>query len=250
MPSVEVVWNGRCIDRQGQQELCEHLLQLSDISNRKFNAYFGGQVHTVFFNEPEGDIKYLVTSRVFGSEVPPARIKQVDDGVYLCEGLSLYGVEFPLFDPRNYTPPFDLRTGNRISFVFTRSDEPGLDGRLVQIYPINKQHRLSGFSEMVLLNPVLDLRYYLEGWMKNFLGWVKHFYMPDLYYWIWGDYAGYDAYRGKVTKDRVTAKQHFDRLLKAFSEEAESFTEEIEGYRREEEARGEGVEIKPEGETR
>jgi hypothetical protein len=250
MPSVDVVWKGRCVNRQDQQELCEHLLRLAERSNRKFMSFFGEQVQTACLNVPKGKLNYLISSRVFGNETPPARIKAVEDGVYLSEGLSLYGVEFPLYDPRNFTPPFGLGTSNRVSFVFIRSDEPGLDGRLVQIYPVHKGHRLSAFSQMVLVNPVVDLRYYLEGWMGKFLGWVKHFYMPDLYYWIWEDYPGYDAYRGKVSKDRVTAEQHFDRLLEAFSEEAESFTEEIEVYRQKREAQGEDVEIKPEGETR
>jgi hypothetical protein len=54
------------------------------------------------------------------------------------------------------------------------------------------------------------------------------------------------TYLGKVSKDRVTAEQHFDRLLEAFSEEAESFTEKLR-LPSKREAQGEDVEIKPEG---
>lgn len=250
MPSVEVVWKGRCVDRQDQQALCEHLLRLSEISNRKFYELFGEQVHTIFFNEPGEEIRYLVSSSVFGNEAPPARIKQVDKGIYLGEGMTLYGVEFTLYDPRNFTPPFALGTGNRISFVFTRSDEPELDGLLVQARPVNKQHLLSGFSQMVLVNPVLDLRYYLEGWMGQFLGWVKHFYVPNLYYWLYGDYSGYDIYRGKIGKDRITANERFNQLLESFSEEADSFTEYIVSLHQERETPGKKSEIEPEGERR
>jgi len=250
MPSVDVVWKGRCIDRQVQQELCEHLLQLSEISNRKFNAYFGGQVHAVFFNPPEGESKYLISSRVFGNEVLPAKIKKVDDGIFIGEGLSLYGVEIPLFDPRNNTPPFGLGASNRISFVFIRNEDPAYDGRLVQACPVSERNRLNTISQTVLVNPGLTLRYYLENWMGQLLGWVKHFYIPDLYYWIWRDYPGYEAYRGKVSKHHGMAKQYFDPLVEAFSEEADLFTEEIEGYLREREAQGKGIAIKLEGEKR
>jgi hypothetical protein len=178
---------------------------------------------------------------VFWNEAPPKRIKQVDEGLYLGEAITLSGVEFPLYDPRSYTIPFALGRSKRMSFVFVQSEEPELNGRIVQVRPVNQQHRLSGMSPLVLVNPVIDLRYYLEKWMGSFLGWVKHFYVPEMNYWVWSENAGYHDYLGKVTKDRVTAEQHFDRLLKAFSEEAESFTEEIEGYRRKREAQGEDV---------
>jgi hypothetical protein len=250
MPSVEVVWKGRCVDRQVQQALCEHLLELSELSNRKFTAYFGEKVDPCFYDKPEESKQYLIVSQVFWNEPLPKRIKQVDEGLYLVEGITLSGIEFTLFDPRSCTEPFALRRNKRMSFVFVQSEEPKLNGRIVQVRLVNKQHRLSGFAPMVLVNPCVDLRYYLEGWMGKFLGWVKHFYIPDLHYWIWDDYPGYETYRGNVSKDRVTAEQHFNRLMEAFSEEADSFTEQFESYRREREAQGEDGEIKPEEGTR
>jgi hypothetical protein len=71
MPSVEVVWKGRCVDRQVQQALCEHLLQLSELSNRKFTAYFGEKVDPCFYDKPEESKQYLIVSQVFWNEAPP-----------------------------------------------------------------------------------------------------------------------------------------------------------------------------------
>lgn len=232
MPSVEVVWKGRCVNRQDQQALCEQLLQLSEISNRKFNAYFKEQVNNICFNEEEAVNKYLITSSVFNKELPKGRVKEVEKGIYLTEDVSLFGLEFPLYDPRNYTPPFGLGTGNRMSFVFTRSENTALDGWLVQAYSVNDQHRLGAMAQTVLTSPTLDLRYYLENWIGKFLGWVKHFYVPDLYYWHHGDYEGYDSFRGKIAKKSEFANETFEELLKEFSENAEGFTELVEGFRR------------------
>ena len=247
MPSVDVVWKGRCNDRQLQQELCEHLLQLSKISNQKFSEFFGEQVNTIFFNETEDHIKYLISTRVVGNELPPARIKEVDKGIYLVSGIALFGLEFPLYDPRNFTLPFGLGTGNRMSFVFARSEDPYLDGRLVQVFPVNELHRLSEMTHFALVNPSLDLRYYLEGWIRDFLGWVKFFYIPGLYYWHWSDCPGYDGKYKDVTKNKATAAEHFSHLLETFLEEAESFTQYYEDARRKLKNQWEESKVKPKG---
>lgn len=229
MPSVEVVWKGRCVDRQIQQDLCEHLLKLSDLSNRKFKDYFGLQVHTIFFDLPEGETNYLMLDKDFWDHLPSTYIEKVEKGVCLVKKLGLFGVEFPLYDPRNYNLPFGLGTSNRVSFVFTRSQVPELDGQLVQTCAVNKQHRISAYADTVLDNPTLDLRYYLENWMGMFLGWVKHFFMPDLDYWIWQEKAGYRYYEG-LEPSMDHRELIFDHLLSAFNEEAVSFSKQLESY--------------------
>ena len=236
MPGVVASWNGRCVDRQDQQELCEHLMELSDLSNQIHFKYFKEEMQTNLFDGVEEGRSYLITSRIFGKHVPPIRIKQVDKGIFLGEGMTLYGLDFHLFDPRSHTSPFFHGAIDRISFVFTQSEYPELDGWLVQARPVNKQHRLSTVSQTVLTNPDIGLRYYLEDWTEQFMGWVKHFYVRNLNFWLHRENSSYDAYYGKVSRDRKTATEHFHNLLTAFSDEAESFTELMENMRTKEEA--------------
>lgn len=42
----------------------------------------------------------------------------------------------------------------------------------------------------------MNLRYYLAHWTSRFLGSVKHFYMPGLYYWLYGDLTNHNLYKG------------------------------------------------------
>jgi hypothetical protein len=68
--------------------------------------------------------------------------------------------------------------------------------------------------------------------MTKFLGWVKHFYIPDLYYWLYGDYSGYEEIYSNTPKDVGTGSEYFKQLVDSFREEAESYTEMIEGFHR------------------
>lgn len=226
MPSVDATWNGRCTNRQQQQELCQILLRLSGASVEKYQKFFGINVQPTFYDEPEGESDYLFLSEIFGGDKPPENIEKVESGVFLGRKLGLYGLDFPLYDPRNYRAPFALCDSNRISFVFIRSQNPGLDGLLVKAFSVNQQHCLSSVSSTVLGVPVLDLRYYLEHWTSRFLGWVKHFYMPDLYYWLYGDLTNYNLYKG-LESTRKLGESLFDRLLVDFNEHAEKFTKAI-----------------------
>ena len=228
MPSVEATWNGKCTNRQIQKDFCQKLLRLSEVSVGKYQEFFGIKVQPTIYGEPGGEEDYLISPGIFGGNKPPEKIEKVESGVYLGRRIGLYGLDFPLYDPRNYTAPFALCESNRISFVFIRSQDPELDGLLVQTFSVNQQHSLSSVASTVLGVPVLDLRYYLEQWTGKFLGWVKHFYVPDLYYWLSGDLTNYNLYKG-LESTRKLDESYFEGLLADFNEQADNFTKAIRG---------------------
>lgn len=228
MPSVEVTWSGKCTNRQNQKDLCQKLLRLSEISIGKYQEYFGLNVQPTIYSEPEGEEDYLISPEIFGGNKPPENIEKVESGVYIGKKIGLYGLDLPLYDPRNYTAPFALGESNRISFVFIRSQDPELDGLLVQAFSVNQQHSLSSVATTVLVVPVLDLRYYLLDWTSKFLGWVKHFYMPNLCYWLYGDLKKYNLYKG-LESTRKLGESYFEGLLADFNVQADNFTKDIRG---------------------
>ncbi len=229
MPSVDATWSGRLRDRQLQQDLCEHVSKLSDISNHKFEEYFGMTVYSTLFTSTEVGINYLGFNGTFGSNVESENLVDLGDSLYLVKGLGLFGVDFPLYDPRNFTSMFPLRFSNQMSFVFTRSEDPDLDGFLVRPKSTDQWYEKLPVDGILLTTPMLDLRYYLETWTSTFLGWVKHFYMPDLYYWLYGDHSLYHKYNDVEPNDEQK-EIWFEKLLQGFSEEAESFTNLIKSF--------------------
>ena len=208
MPSVEATWSGKCTNRQVQKDLCQKLLRLSEVSVGKYQEFFGINMQPTIYGEPGGEEDYLISPGIFGGNKPSEKIEKVESCVYLGRKIGLYGLDFPLYDLRNYTAPFALCESNRISFVFIRSQDPELDGLLVQAFSVNQQHSLSSVASTVLGVPVLDLRYYLEQWTGNFLGWAKHFYVPDLYYWLYGDSTNYGLYK-ELESTRKLGESYF-----------------------------------------
>lgn len=103
-----------------------------------------------------------------------------------------------------------------------------MDGLLVQAFSVNQQHSLSNMASPVLGVPVLDLRYYLEQWTGKFLEWVKHFYVPDLCYWLYGKFTYYGLYK-ELESTRKLGESYFDRLLADFNREAGNFTKAMRG---------------------
>lgn len=227
MPSVDATWNGKCSNCQVQQDLCQHLLRISEISNDKTFKFFGINAHSILYDEPVGEKQYLISSGIFGQSKPPDPIEKVENGVYLGKNIGLYGLDFSLYDPRNYTPPFALEDANRLSFVFIRSQVPELDGRLIQAYSVNQDHYLSKLASSFLDVPVLDLRYYLMEWTSRLLGWVKHFYIPDLYYWLYGVHSLYDLYYKDIEPNIKHRESIFESLLFDFIKQADNFSNYI-----------------------
>ena len=214
MPFVDAVWNGQCADRKIQQELCEQLLRVSELSRQKSSLILGEPSTPVLYDDPDQEAEYLVCESVFSDRVPTTKLKKVENGIYLATKLGLYGVELPLFDPQVSTPPFSMGTNDRMSFVFTRSHEPELDGLLVQTFPVNNQHVLSELCSQVLDTPALGVRVDRVFWISELLGWVKRFFIPNLNYWIQSDYLkdnlSQDIERGQQNQDQTLSKLLLD----------------------------------------
>ena len=223
MPFVDAVWNGQCADRKIQQELCEQLLRVSDLSSQKFKSFFGKPSNPVLYDDPDQEAEYLVCESVFTGRVPTSKLNKVDNGIYLAKKLSLYGVEFPLFDPRFLNPPFFMGTNDRMSFVFTRSCEPELDGLLAQTFPVNNQHVLCGLCSQVLDTPALGVRDGRVAWMSELLGWVKHFFIPNLNYWIPGENSR-DSQHQDLGRDQQNQAFVFEKILMDFLREEDRNT--------------------------
>jgi len=231
MPFVDAVWNGQCADRKIQQELCEQLLRVSELSRQKSSLILGEPSTPVLYDDPDQEAEYLVCESVFSDRVPTTKLKKVENGIYLATKLGLYGVELPLFDPQVSTPPFSMGTNDRMSFVFTRSCEPELDGLLVQAFPVSSQHTLSELCSQVLDIPALEVRNNQAALAKGLLGWVKHFFIPDLNYWIPGDDPWeslyQDAVRDQKDQDLILKKLLQDLLNQ---EQGSASREETEKY--------------------
>jgi len=124
-----------------------------------------------------------------------------------------------------------MGTNGRLSFVFTRSGEPELDGLLVQTFPVNSQHVLSGLCSQVLDTPALKVRDYQAVWLRGLLGWVKHYFIPNLNYWIPGDASWESLYQSAVRDQKnqdLILKKLLQDLLK--QEEGLASREEAEKH--------------------
>ena len=223
MPFVDAVWNGQCADRKIQQELCKQLLRLSEVSSQKYKSFFGKPSNPILYDDPDQDAEYLVCESVFTGDVPTSKVKKSENGIYLARKLGLYGVEFPLYDPGFLNPPFFMGTNDRMSFVFTRSCEPELDGLLVQTFQVNNQHVLSRLCSQVLDTPALGVRDYRAVWMSKLLGWVKRFFIPNLTYWIPGEYSR-DKLIQDVEREQQSQDWFFEKLLMDFLRQEERHT--------------------------
>jgi hypothetical protein len=120
----------------------------------------------------------------------------------------------------------------RVSFVFLRCDDPFLDGRIVQTHAIRPDVPLNAISPLLFSSPELELRYYLEHWITDFLGWVKHFYIPNFEYWVWRNNIGYDEYAILDSTDRQLRDGIFQYLVEAYGREAEEWKSRSLKYRK------------------
>jgi hypothetical protein len=254
MPSVVATWEGQCKDHQVQEDLTTEIRKLATRSQRMYREYFKQKVDPIFHDGGKVYHKVLLARNLFHRHTVPAGLRLLkEDGyfqkqitlikpdgtvrssgfyeeVYLLENVSFFGIDFQLYDPRAYNYPFGLMNSEETSFVFLRCEHPELDGKLVRARDLNPQGALAPFGEKLLTTPELDLRYYLENWTRCFLGWVKHFYIPDLYYWLWSDCGGDFIFKEYPPDDRNAAASEYQRLLRWFSREARGFTAEHEEW--------------------
>jgi hypothetical protein len=49
-------------------------------------------------------------------------------------------------------------------------------------------------ANLLLLEPSIHLRYYGEEWFPDLLGWIKHYFIPNLMYWGYEPLPRYALY--------------------------------------------------------
>lgn len=267
MPSVVAVWEGQCARHQVQEQFCTEINKLALCSHKLYEEYFKKKIDPIIYDGEKVYKKVLLCRDLFYMRAIPTSLKMLkEDGdfkdeitmfspsgrissvghyedIYLKEQVALFGVDFLLFDPRMHNYPFGLSNSHETSFVFMRCEDPDLNGRLVLPKSINPEGPLHGFGEKLLHNPTMDLRYYLKGWTRQFLGWVKHFYILDLYYWIWSDNPGDYDYQEFPSDDREAAKSQFSLLLDSFTKEARDFTAWCEETRKKNEQEDQAYQV-------
>lgn len=218
MPTVVALWRGQCHEHLLQEELCTRIAELGEISHWLYQEFFQKEVKAVWYDGQPLSGAVKISESVFHDRHVPQELESLEKGIYPSLNLRLYGCQYVLFDPRQYNSPLTMSNDYDLSFVFLRSEDRNLDGWLVKIQ--KEPDRDRDVDDYMLVVPKIDLRYYLENWMGGFLGWVKHFYVPNLYYWIWEDYPGYSFYKEFDKQDIRLRNEIFSQLLKSFQEEA------------------------------
>jgi hypothetical protein len=153
----------------------------------------------------EEDLKRKEKKRLVHSIAMPE-----DADLFSISNISVYGIEFPL---QNYYYPDE----NVISFVFLSCPNPGLDGLTVQLYGKKDcrkfESKIIRKADWLLGRPSIHLRYHCEQWTDFFLGWVKRFYIPDLYYWRYDELPGFDRFSKIGAKDKKQKEKLFLLLV-------------------------------------
>lgn len=128
----------------------------------------------------EGEI--LVSKYLFHSPPSTPKLTRVSERLYSLRSVSLFGVEFQLYDGRGLYPGDD-----RMSFVFCVDDDPEIDGIMVYVEDRAECQKHTGQpiqqADYLLDVPHIHLRYYLEDWLDYLMGWVKYHYVENLDYW-------------------------------------------------------------------
>jgi len=257
MPSVVVSWNGICPDHKVQEDLCAKIAEIGEVSRQLYQDFFKQEIKPQIYNARRVRKNVLLSGNLLADQPVPNGIEIVnrelsakDKGqvfsvsenspapviisgeVFLAKEVRIYGIEFALFDPRRYNSVLMMSHQYDVSFVFIRSADPGLDGRLAQVSRLPRKHALHKVSPVLLSAPELDLRYYLEGWIGDLLGWVKHFYIPDLYYWAWIDNPNDHEYEQYAPDDQRARDEIFLRLQEQYRKEAEACQAETLAYQK------------------
>ena len=178
MPTVVVSWMGRFPDQVAQKELCTCLMPLAEVSHRLYCDFFDIQVEPCLHDGSKLYSTALLSQSVFGKLSLPEGLQPADKNLFLVRDLSFYGLKFVLFDPRRFNSTLMMAHSYDASFVFLRSDNPNLDGLMVEVIHLSDEDSRKSTADILISNPELDLRYYLEGWMRNLLAWVRRFCLP------------------------------------------------------------------------
>ena len=269
MPSITVVWKGKCRDANARYRLLGYLHRLALVSDEYLKVR---QPDRPYLLKAMGEIRGSgarrranvetldepITGRILiSSLVSPdpgtlvvsarkAHLEVLDDpkgegpSLIAIDNARLRGLDFKLFDPRGLYPGAD-----RMSFVFLEcAEHPFLDGRIVEVVPAEAceasgEEILRG-ARVYLTSPSIHLRYYLEDWTDCLFSWIRFFFIGDLFWHRWEELQGYTDYRGvfeEIQSDRgalAAEEATFDAMLATFRQHAEQWIDEVEGLAKEE----------------
>lgn len=185
MPSVVAYWSGRYPACAQRDELCLRMADLGKLSH----SFFSPTPSIRRFDQTiAGDI--LLSRHIFPNPPSSPKLTRIDEEFYSLPRISLFGLEFSLYDGR------ELYTGDdRISLVFCLDDDPEIDGLLVYVEDLSECRKYEDArikqADLYLAVPHLHLRYYLEDWLDYLIGGMKYYYIENLYYWryetLWGE---------------------------------------------------------------
>lgn len=222
MPSIDINWIGKCTDYLVQESLITKISEFSEISNRLYQEFYHEEPEHEVYEDTLIDDKTPIDKYLFKGESIPDYLNKLNNRQYFSKNSSLYGLEFSLFDPRSHRTE-----SSKMSFVFIRSSNEYLDGRMVSIIPFDMIGPNTNYCPFYLGIPRLDVRYYLENWIFGFLSWVRHFYVPDLHSLYHEGNSGYNAHNKLSIKDVKTRDELFHELCSLFTEEAADWSIEI-----------------------
>jgi hypothetical protein len=177
---------------------------------------------------PGGDIKQELGCLNIGSQGGQA---------YLCPTeLRLHGIDFRLYDPRGLYPGAD-----RMSFVFLESSKlPSVNG-CIALVENKEQCQVYGSdairsADWLVSTPNIHLRYCREEWSDRLLGWLKYFYIPNLFFQRWEDMPHYEELRTLFDEQcarlgiQSTKEFAFDILLDEFESESHKWIKDMAGW--------------------
>jgi hypothetical protein len=251
MPSVVVNWTGQCQEESVRRDLCDQLAEIAAVAEsfptanpetKRFEQQIGGKilvsgtaleledVHRALDAEksPETSAGFSPVSSAedlalneSASLVHTLRLSGPDySSIFSLTDAALLGIEFRL--------PTIYHSEDLVSFVFLLCANPALNGIIVQ--PKDKQHctrfesDIIGEADWFLNRPSIHLRYRFEEWMDFLLGWVKHFYIPQLRYWRYDPLPNYGWLFSKIDANDTRVK---DQLLGTLKE---SLAMEFKGW--------------------
>jgi hypothetical protein len=220
MAGVEVLWQGCCCDDQTQRQLVDKVNQLGKLLEASY--LFDGK--TTYDN-------VLFSATVFEGEKCPEGLQKLDAAVYLAEKIGLFGCEIPVFNPPFRKTKLGHQPNHKMSFVFVRSQNPALNGRIVNPKRRSPHHPLYRDGGWMLESPSINLYGFSQDWMADFLRWVKSNYIPKLQYWVGMQECSKGTYLKAGHRQLGEAEVEFEGLLRRYAEQVQSFLDPIEESR-------------------
>lgn len=145
--------------------------------------------------------------------------------------LHVFGIDFELFDPRKLYP-----SANRVSFVFVQCPEfPALDGCLCQVENKEQCQAYNGqvlqAADWFITTPNIHLRYLHEEWTDRLLGWVKYFFVPDMFFSRYVEFSGFESFQEQMRNMPESEQTKRDivkqLLIEKFDSEADDWINQI-----------------------